>query len=93
MTAPLEEWVWALPFGALLIAIPTIGWGMWRRRRWGLYGGLVLGVGLALFVLWFNLLIYTWRELRLVFVVTVLPFLWLVYFLRRSVRAEFHRQP
>lgn len=97
---------WVIPSCVALIGVLLCAWGLLCLRRWALWlsWALALGVlGLGCFGVWFAWSFWLSEEPTLVDRVkavlnpqvslTVLcPILWLIYFTRAKIRAQFQRE-
>ena len=84
-----------------LVFVAVTAWGLWCLRRWAYWIGIVLACLGSAFVLpkYFN--VSYWKDvipqLRLhdilsSFAPAALLVIWLIHFLRPSIRAQFHRK-
>lgn len=100
---PSGDLRWVVPGWAALIGVLFCAWGLWCLRRWALWLSWVLALGtlgLGGFGVWFAWSFWFFEEPTLVDRVkavlnpqvslTVLcPILWLIYFTRAKIRAQF----
>lgn len=100
------RWIIQMSGWAALIGVAFCSWGMWRLRRWALWLSWVLALwalGFGCFGVWFAWSFWFFQEPTLVDRVKAVlhpqitlrllcPILWLLYFTRAKIRAQFQRE-
>ena len=100
MVATGANRIWKISGGLTLIAVWLTAWGMWELQHWALWTSrtlavlaLSLGCYLAFYMLSFGPFPLATRLDRSMFVLyplfLIFPIIWLIYFSRPGVRAQF----
>jgi hypothetical protein len=101
-----RDWLWLVAIAICFLAVLVSVRGMWLGKRWSLWLSFLpalASLGLGLYIMYFRWTFWLWKEPTLtdrLLSITVenlggllfilFPLFWLVYFIRPSIRNQFH---